>query len=252
MELTRSLPPRCHPQADAVARRSRDGRSLHYWVLTKLILVKKNAVSAILYHYKRSKRQMENHPFLMAFIRVIGSRFWAKTEIQGFLYHGTVEVSDKIDIVTDEGIITREVLGIKENNIRVSKATCSQAKLNILVREFVKDDFRDYFAIVPSGTTKIVKYFEANLYVLTKEEGGRHTPIFDGFRPEIYVERFGQTWHMTGNVRLQGGIEHIATGTRASVSISLLHFLPMNVGDKFTIRENQKVIATGTVTKLNN
>ena len=86
----------------------------------------------------------------------------------------------------------------------------------------------------------------AEVYVLTKDEGGRHSPFFQGYRPQFYV----RTTDVTGSVKLQSGIEMIMPGDNANLEVELITTIALEVGSRFAIREGGKTVGAGVVTKV--
>ena len=96
------------------------------------------------------------------------------------------------------------------------------------------------------GSIKSHTKFEAQVYVLSKEEGGRHTPFFKGYRPQFYV----RTTDVTGAVTLPDGVEMVMPGDDISVSVELISPIAMEDGMKFAIREGGRTVGAGVVTKI--
>jgi len=96
------------------------------------------------------------------------------------------------------------------------------------------------------GTITPHKKYEAEAYILTKEEGGRHTPFFNGYRPQFYF----RTTDVTGVVTLTGGAEMVMPGDNVKVNVELLTAVAMDEGLRFAIREGGKTVGAGVVTKI--
>ena len=88
--------------------------------------------------------------------------------------------------------------------------------------------------------------FEAEIYVLTKEEGGRHTPFFDNYRPQFYV----RTTDVTGSVKLQEGTEMVMPGDNVKINVELIAPVALDEGTKFAIREGGRTVGAGVVSKI--
>jgi len=96
------------------------------------------------------------------------------------------------------------------------------------------------------GTITPHQEFKAEVYVLKKEEGGRHTPFFNGYRPQIYV----QTTDVTGDIKLPEGVEMVMPGDSANISVSLIKPVAMEKGQHFAIREGGLTVGAGVVTEI--
>src|SRR5699024_11403689 len=97
----------------------------------------------------------------------------------------------------------------------------------------------------PGSITPHTK-FEAEVYVLTKEEGGRHTPFFDGYRPQFYF----RTTDVTGDIKLEEGVEMLMPGDNAKFTIDLIITIAIEEGLRFSIREGGRTVGSGVVTKV--
>jgi elongation factor Tu len=118
--------------------------------------------------------------------------------------------------------------------------------IGILLRGVEKDDVMRGMVVSTPGTIHPHKRFMAEVYVLTKEEGGRHSPFFQGYRPQFYI----RTTDVTGSVKLQEGIEMIMPGDNANLEVELITTVALEVGSRFAIREGGKTVGAGVVTKV--
>ena len=96
------------------------------------------------------------------------------------------------------------------------------------------------------GTIKPHTYGEAEVYVLTKEEGGRHTPFFNGYNPQFYI----RTTDVTGSIELPEGVEMVMPGDNITMKIKLIYPVAMEKGLRFAIREGGRTVGAGTVSKI--
>jgi elongation factor Tu len=96
------------------------------------------------------------------------------------------------------------------------------------------------------GTIKPHKKFLGQVYVLTKEEGGRHTPFFTGYRPQFYI----RTTDVTGSVKLPEGVEMVMPGDNANLEVELITPVALEEGSRFAIREGGRTVGAGVVTKI--
>ena len=118
--------------------------------------------------------------------------------------------------------------------------------VGILVRGITKAEIERGMVLAKPGTITPHKKFEAEVYVLTKEEGGRHNPFFKGYRPQFYF----RTTDVTGEVTLPEGTEMVMPGDNVSISVELISPIAMEEGVKFAIREGGRTVGAGQVTKV--
>jgi elongation factor Tu len=118
--------------------------------------------------------------------------------------------------------------------------------VGILLRGVEKDEVMRGMVVATPGTIHPHKKFMAEVYVLTKDEGGRHSPFFQGYRPQFYV----RTTDVTGSVKLQSGIEMIMPGDNANLEVELITTIALEVGSRFAIREGGRTVGAGVVTKV--
>ena len=117
----------------------------------------------------------------------------------------------------------------------------------ILLRGTKKEDIERGQVLAKPGTITPHTYFDAEIYVLTKEEGGRHTPFFKGYKPQFYF----RTTDVTGEVLLPEGTEMVMPGDTANLKVQLIAPIAMEEKQRFAIREGGKTVGAGAVTKIN-
>jgi elongation factor Tu len=117
-----------------------------------------------------------------------------------------------------------------------------------LLRGVERDDVERGQVLAKPGSIKPHTDFEAEVYVLSKEEGGRHTPFFSGYRPQFYV----RTTDVTGNIELPGGVEMIMPGDNTTMTVRLIQPVAIEEGLRFAIREGGRTVGAGAVTKILN
>ena len=115
-----------------------------------------------------------------------------------------------------------------------------------MLRGIEKDDIERGQVIAKPGSIKPHTDFEAQVYVLTKEEGGRHTPFFSGYKPQFYL----RTTDVTGDIKLPEGVEMVMPGDDAKMTVSLIVPVAMEEGLHFAIREGGKTVGAGVITKI--
>ncbi|MCB0663973.1 MAG: elongation factor Tu, partial [Saprospiraceae bacterium] len=116
----------------------------------------------------------------------------------------------------------------------------------ILLRGIDKDDIRRGMVICKPGSVKPHKHFKCEVYVLGKDEGGRHTPFFNGYRPQFYF----RTTDVTGDVVLPAGVEMVMPGDNVTLEVKLINTIAMEKGLRFAIREGGRTVGAGQVTEI--
>ena len=183
-------------------------------------------------------------PFLMP-IEDIFTIQGRGTVVTGRIERGEVKVNEEIEIV-----------GIRET----SKTTCTGVEMfrklldegkagenvGILLRGTERDGVERGQVLAKPGSITPHTKFEAQIYVLTKEEGGRHTPFFKGYRPQFYV----RTTDVTGAVELPSDVEMVMPGDDLSISVELISPVAMEEGMNFAIREGGRTVGSGVVSKI--
>ena len=115
-----------------------------------------------------------------------------------------------------------------------------------LLRGIERDDVERGQVLARPGTIRPHTDFEAEVYVLTKEEGGRHTPFFTGYRPQFYI----RTTDVTGNVELAEGVEMVMPGDNLKMTVKLIQPVAIEEGLRFAIREGGRTVGAGVLTKV--
>jgi len=116
----------------------------------------------------------------------------------------------------------------------------------LLLRGVDKTQIKRGMVICKPGSVKPHKHFKCEIYVLSKEEGGRHTPFFNGYRPQFYF----RTTDVTGDVSLPAGVEMVMPGDNVSLEVKLLNTIAMEKGLRFAIREGGRTVGAGQVTEI--
>jgi elongation factor Tu len=167
------------------------------------------------------------------------------TVVTGKIERGKVCIGDQIEIVGIKDVQTTTVTGVEMFR---KEMDCGEAGDNcgVLIRGIDKNDVqRGMVLCKPKSITPHTK-FEAEVYVLTKEEGGRHTPFFNNYRPQFYV----RTTDVTGSVQLQEGTEMVMPGDNVKVNVELINPIALEDGTRFAIREGGRTVGAGVVTKI--
>ncbi|MCH5294366.1 MAG: elongation factor Tu [Treponema sp.] len=186
----------------------------------------------------------EQKPFLMP-IEDIFTISGRGTVVTGRIERGIVHLSDPVEIVGIRPTASSVVTGIEMFNKTLSEGMAGD-NAGILLRGVEKKDVIRGQVLAAPGTIKPHTKFEAQIYVLSKEEGGRHSPFFSGYRPQFYF----RTTDITGTVNLADGVEMVKPGDNVKILGELIHPIAMDEGLKLAIREGGRTIASGQVTKI--
>ena len=163
----------------------------------------------------------------------------------GRIERGTCKVGDTVEIVGLKPNKTTVVTGIEAFNKTLDSGMAGE-NVGVLLRGVEKDDLeRGQVLCAPKSITPHTK-FEAEVYVLTKEEGGRHTPFFTGYRPQFYF----RTTDVTGAAKLLGGAEMVMPGDNVTMEVELQAPIAMEEKLRFAVREGGKTVGSGVVTKI--
>jgi elongation factor Tu len=189
----------------------------------------------------------EDKPFLMS-VEDVFSIKGRGTVATGRVERGTAKVGDEIEIIGLTKEPRKTVLtGIEMFNKTLDKAIAGD-NVGALLRGVERNQIERGQVIAKPGSITPHTKFEGQIYVLTKEEGGRHTPFFSGYKPQFYF----RTTDVTGSVKLPEGVEMCMPGDNVKVTIELLPEMPiaMDEGLRFAIREGGRTVGSGVVTKI--
>ncbi len=189
-------------------------------------------------------RQVDK-PFLMA-IEDIFSIEGRGTVATGRIEQGTVRVGDEVEIVGFSPESRRTVVTGVEMFNKTLEAGQAGDNVGCLLRGVRKEEIERGQVLAKPGSITPHTVFEAEVYVLSKEEGGRHTPFFSGYRPQFYF----RTTDVTGSVNLLGGVEMCMPGDNVRLSVELISPIAMDEGLRFAIREGGRTVGSGVVTKV--
>ena len=184
-------------------------------------------------------------PFLMP-IEDIFSIEGRGTVVTGRIERGKVKLNEEIEIVGIKPTAKTVVTGIEMFNKQLDEGLAGD-NAGILLRGTKKEDIERGQVLAKPGTITPHTDFEAEIYVLTKEEGGRHTPFFKGYKPQFYF----RTTDVTGEVLLPEGTEMVMPGDTANLKVQLIAPIAMEEKQRFAIREGGKTVGAGAVTKIN-
>jgi elongation factor Tu len=183
-------------------------------------------------------------PFLMP-IEDIFSIEGRGTVVTGRIERGVVKVGEEIEIVGIKDTTKTTVTGIEMFNKQLDQGQAGD-NAGILLRGAKKEDLTRGQVLAKAGSVKPHTEFEGEIYVLKKEEGGRHTPFLNGYKPQFYV----RTTDVTGEVTLPAGTEMVMPGDNVKINVKLVVPVAMEEQMKFAIREGGKTVGAGIVTKI--
>ena len=168
------------------------------------------------------------------------------TVVTGRIESGTVKINDEIEIL-GLGADPRKtvVTGVEMFHKSFPQADAGM-NVGLLLRGIQKEDIERGQVLCKPGTVKAYPKFEAEIYVLKKEEGGRHTPFMSNYRPQFFI----RTADITGSISLKEGTEMIIPGDNAKIDVELIYPVVMSEGTRFAIREGGRTVGAGVVTKV--
>ena len=189
-------------------------------------------------------RDIDN-PFLMP-VEDVFSITGRGTVATGRVEKGKVKVQDNVELV---GLTTERrtvvVTGVEMFKKMLDEAAAGD-NIGLLLRGVQRNEIQRGQVLSKPGTINPHTKFESEVYVLTKEEGGRHTPFFSGYRPQFYF----RTTDVTGNIQLEEGVEMVMPGDNAKFIIELITPIAIDEGLRFAIREGGRTVGSGVVTKI--
>ena len=183
-------------------------------------------------------------PFLMP-IEDVFSIEGRGTVVTGRIERGIVKVGEEIEIVGIKDTAKTTVTGVEMFNKSLQQGQAGD-NAGVLLRGTKKDDVHRGQVLCKPGSVKPHTEFEAEVYILTKEEGGRHTPFFSGYKPQFYI----RTTDVTGEVTLKEGVEMVMPGDTQTFKVKLVGPIAMEDQMRFAIREGGKTVGAGVVTKI--
>ncbi|MCK9467472.1 MAG: elongation factor Tu [Candidatus Absconditabacterales bacterium] len=169
------------------------------------------------------------------------------TVATGRIERGTIKINDEVELLGlgKEPKIT-VVTGVEMFHKAFDKADAGM-NVGLLLRGVDKEEIERGQVLCKKGTVKAHNKFEAEVYVLKKEEGGRHTPFMSGYRPQFFL----RTTDVTGSIALKDGTEMIMPGDNAKIDVELIYPVAMEEGLRFAIREGGRTVGAGVITKIN-
>ena len=183
-------------------------------------------------------------PFLMP-VEDVFSIKGRGTVATGRIERGMCKVGEEMEIVGMGKDKKTVITGVEMFRKQLDEGQAGD-NVGLLLRGIEKDDIERGQVIAKPGSIKPHTDFEAQVYVLTKEEGGRHTQFFSGYKPQFYV----RTTDVTGDIKLPEGVEMVMPGDDAKMTVKLIVPVAMEEGLRFAIREGGKTVGAGVITKI--
>ncbi len=168
------------------------------------------------------------------------------TVASGRIDRGTVRVNDEIEIVgLQEEKSKAVVTGVEMFRKQLDEGLAGD-NVGVLLRGVQRDEIERGQVISKPGSINPHTKFKGEVYILTKEEGGRHTPFFDNYRPQFYF----RTTDVTGSIKLPEGTEMVMPGDNVTIDVELIHPIAVEQGTTFSIREGGRTVGSGMVTEI--
>jgi elongation factor Tu len=185
-----------------------------------------------------------DRPFLMP-VEDVFSISGRGTVVTGRIERGIIKVGDEIEVVGIRDTQKTTVTGVEMFRKLLDEGRAGD-NAGLLLRGLKRDDVERGQVLAKPGTINPHTDFEAEVYVLSKDEGGRHTPFFKGYRPQFYF----RTTDVTGACQLPEGVEMVMPGDNVKMVVSLIHPIAMDEGLRFAIREGGRTVGAGVVAKV--
>ena len=196
-------------------------------------------------NYIPTPQRAIDKPFLMPIEDVFGIK-GRGTVVTGRIERGTIKVGESVDIVG----MREETRTVVVTGVEMFQKTLDQGiagdNVGCLLRGVERTEVERGQVLAKPGSIKPHKKFQAQVYVLSKEEGGRHTPFFNGYRPQFYV----RTTDVTGSIRLPEGVEMVMPGDNIEMTVELIQPVAMEEGVRFAIREGGRTVGSGVCIKV--
>ncbi|WP_300344651.1 elongation factor Tu [Fusobacterium sp.] len=194
--------------------------------------------------YIPSPERTVDKPFLMP-IEDVFTITGRGTVVTGRVERGVIKVGEEVEIVGIKPTTKTTVTGVEMFRKLLDQGEAGD-NIGALLRGTKKEDVERGQVLAKPGTINPHTEFTGEIYVLTKEEGGRHTPFFTGYRPQFYF----RTTDITGAVNLPEGVEMVMPGDNITVTVNLIHPIAMEPGLRFAIREGGRTVASGVVSEI--
>ncbi|MQF68375.1 elongation factor Tu, partial [SAR202 cluster bacterium AD-802-K11_MRT_200m] len=186
----------------------------------------------------------KDQPFLMPVEDVFGIK-GRGTVVTGRVEKGIVNVGDEIEVVGIKDTYTTTVTGVEMFHKTLETGEPGDA-VGVLLRGIDREDIERGQVLCAPGSIQPHTEYEAQVYVLSKEEGGRHTPFFNGYKPQFYI----RTTDVTGDIKLPDGVEMVMPGDNIEMEVSLITPVALDEQLRFAVREGGRTVGSGVITKV--
>jgi elongation factor Tu len=183
-------------------------------------------------------------PFLMP-IEDVFSISGRGTVVTGRVDRGRVKVGEEVEIVGFSPTQKKVVTGVEMFRKLLDEGVAGD-NIGVLLRGVEKDEVERGQVLAKPGSITPHTKFKAEVYILSKEEGGRHTPFFNGYRPQFYI----RTTDVTGTLNLPEGVEMVMPGDNTTISAELMVPVAIEKGSRFAVREGGRTVGAGTITEM--
>jgi elongation factor Tu len=200
-------------------------------------------VEALDTYIPQPERDIEK-PFLLP-IEDVFSISGRGTVVTGRVERGIVKVGEEIEIVGIKDTVVTTVTGVEMFRKLLDEGRAGD-NVGVLLRGTKREDVQRGQVLAHKGSINPHTLFEAEVYILSKDEGGRHTPFFKGYRPQFYF----RTTDVTGDVELPEGVEMVMPGDNIKMKVRLINPIAMDEGLRFAIREGGRTVGAGVVAKI--
>ena len=185
-----------------------------------------------------------DRPFLLP-IEDVFSISGRGTVVTGRVERGIVKVGEEVEIVGIKDTVKSTCTGVEMFRKLLDEGRAGE-NCGVLLRGIKREDIQRGQVLAKPGTIKPHTSFQSEVYVLSKDEGGRHTPFFKGYRPQFYF----RTTDVTGSIELPEGVEMVMPGDNVQMTVELIHPIAMEEGLRFAIREGGRTVGAGVVAKI--
>ncbi|MDP3419443.1 MAG: elongation factor Tu, partial [Thiobacillus sp.] len=185
-----------------------------------------------------------DRPFLMP-VEDVFSISGRGTVVTGRVERGIIKVGEEIEIVGIVPTVKTTCTGVEMFRKLLDQGQAGD-NVGVLLRGTKREEVQRGQVLAKPGSIKPHTKFSAEIYVLSKDEGGRHTPFFNGYRPQFYF----RTTDVTGSIELPAGTEMVMPGDNVSIKVSLIQPIAMDEGLRFAIREGGRTVGAGVVAKI--
>jgi elongation factor Tu len=203
-----------------------------------------NELMRVVDSYVPTPTRAMDKPFLMPIEDVFGIK-GRGTVVTGRVERGQVKVGETVEIVGLKETRSTVVTGVEMFRKLLDSGQAGD-NIGCLLRGIEREEVERGMVLAAPGSIKPLTQFEGQVYVLKKEEGGRHTPFFKGYRPQFYI----RTLDVTGDVELPQGVEMVMPGDNVTIKVKLITPVALDKGERFAIREGGHTVGSGVITKV--